>query len=173
MKKKLVAAVILLGTFFLSACSDITPDMGKKADTYFPEAYQVKNYTDGEVSAFGLNIAPAEEMGDWVVDWLTDVHAGDGYQYFVYSDPDSWDVYLYYPNNHSIPLLTNDDVAVNFSDGTLKIYVTENIEDTEFTGNAENWILHFAANPRGVWPTGVELYWNNVKILCDAVEYDT
>lgn len=173
MKKKLAVAVIVLGTVVLPACSDTTPDAGRETVAYFAEEYQVKNHTDGGISEFGLSIAPADEMGDWVVDWLADVSAGDGFQYFVYSDPDSWDAYLCYPANHTLPLLTNDDVTVEVIDGSLKVYVTESTEGTAAAENTETWVLHFAANPRGVWPTGVELYWNQAAIPCDAAKYST
>ena len=173
MKKVLVVAMILLGILFLSACTDTVSRTDKETNTYFNEEYQVKNHSDGGISTFGLNIAPADEMGDWVIDWLADVSAGDGFQYFVYSDPDSWDVYLYYPNSHIIHLLTNDDVAVDFTDSALKVYVTESIEDTMSTEHTEHWILHFAATPRGVWSNRVDLYWNDVEIPCDAAKYDT
>ena len=172
MKKKLVVAMILFVALVLPACSDATQDTSNEAASYFAEEQQVKNETDGEISAFGLNIAPADTMGDWVVDWLANVSIGDGFQYFVYSDPDSWDVYLYYPNNHAkIPLLTNDDVAVDFSDGSLKVYVTESIEETA-ADDTKDWILHFAAYPRGAWPTSVELYWNTAEIPCDATTFN-
>lgn len=170
-KKKLLVAMILFGVLFLSACSGTTQDTRNKAASYFAEEHQVKNYTDGEISAFGLNIAPADMMGDWVVDWLSNVSTGDGFQYFVYSDPDSWDVYLYYPNNHAkIPLLSNDDVKVDFSDSSLKIYVTESVGETT-TDDTKDWILHFASYPRGAWPSSVELYWNTVEIPCDAISF--
>lgn len=180
-------APVLLGILLFSACSGSgNPIRGQ----YFPEEYQVKNHTDGKNSAFGLNIAPAEEMGDWVADWLSGVTAGDGFQYFVYADPDSWDVYLYYPEKQAeIAALTNDDVSVEYAGGTLSVYVTacreeDGAADGSLTedgakegglaengaaegGLAENgkvWILHFAAYPLGAWPSEIRLYWNGCEI---------
>ncbi|MCD7992845.1 MAG: hypothetical protein LUK37_14145 [Clostridia bacterium] len=74
MKKNLVIAMILFGMLFLPACSDTQQDSRNKAFSYFAEEYQVKNYTDGEISTFGLNIAPADKMGDWVIDCCNKIY---------------------------------------------------------------------------------------------------
>lgn len=156
MSHKTVAAAFVCSALLLSACS-------KKP--YFPEEYQVKNYTDGEISAFGLNIAPADEMGDWVVEWLADVNDGDGFQYFIYADPDSWDVYLYDSEKQAdIQRLTNDDVAVEYADSTLNVYVTAGEETSIEAEEEEKWILHFTAQPFGAWPSKIKLYWNGYEI---------
>lgn len=130
MRRVIAVIMLILSVLFFSACSMGIHNPGNSREQYFSEEYQVKNRADGEISAFGLNIAPVDEMGDWVVDWMSGVTAGNGFQYFIYSDPDSWDVYLYYPERQAeIRTLTNDDVAVEYSDGTLSVYVTANRED--------------------------------------------
>lgn len=163
MRQIFFVTLIWMSMLILSACSAREP--------YFSEEYQVKNHADGEISTFGLNIAPATQMGEWVVDWIADVSEGDGFQYFIYSDPDSWDVYLYYPKmQRQISELTNSDIDVECSDGTLKVYVTENTEENTLTDDAQEWMVHFAAQPRGTWPSRVELYWNDVEVPCDATK---
>lgn len=170
------AALSVFCIVFLSACSASRDNPGNIRGQYFPEEYQVKNHADERISAFGLNIAPADEMGDWVVDWLSGVTAGDGFQYFIYSDPDSWDVYIYYPERQEeIKGLVNDDVSVEYSDGILSVYVTTCREDGGLTdsgpaGGGENWILHFAAYPFGTWPSKIKLYWDDCEILCEQVQ---
>lgn len=181
MKKIYVVVPLLCIVLLFGGCSnskDTFDEAAFKADTntlkqlYFPEEYQVKNIK-GEVSSFGLNIAPADEMGDWVVDWVANISEGEGFQYFVYSDPDSWDVYLCYPQNRTkLPLLSNDDVQVDFPDNTLKVYIAESLNPTAASDYVGDWVLHFSAYPRGVWPSAVELYWNGVEISCDAVSFE-
>ena len=171
MRRVIAVIMLLLSTLLFSACSGGIHNPGNSREQYFPEEYQVKNRADGEISAFGLNIAPADEMGDWVVDWVSSVTVGKGVQYFIYSDPDSWDVYLYYQEKQAeIQTLTNDDVAVEYSDGTLSVYVTANPADDILADEKEKWILHFAAKPFGAWPSEIKLYWNDSEVLCDAVD---
>lgn len=171
MRRVIPVTMLVLSTLFFSACSESIRDLGNSREQYFPEEYQVKNRTDGEISAFGLNIASADEMGDWVVEWVSGVTAGKGFQYFIYSDPDSWDVYLYYPERQAeTQMLTNDDVAVEYSDGILSVYVTTGREESISTDGEERWILHFAAKPFGAWPSKIKLYWDDCEILCDAMD---
>lgn len=172
MKRRLVVAILLVSTLFLSACSFNPKGKRNDEDPYFPEAYQV-DAINGEVSSFGLNIAPADEMDDWVVDWMDQISTGDGFQYFVYSDPDSWDVYLCYPNNRmKVSMLTNDNIQVEFSGDTLKVYITENFDNIVPSDDAQDWVLHFVAHPFGTWPSRVELYWDDIEIPCDATKFD-
>lgn len=77
-------------------------------------------------------------------------------------------------------MLVNSDVSVEFSDGTLGVYVVTNREESGFTDGSqtgsgltdgeEKWILHFAAYPFGTWPSETRLYWNGCEILCDKVQ---
>lgn len=171
MRRVITVTMLMLSILFFSACSGSRHSLGNSREQYFPEEYQVKNHADGKISAFGLNIASADEMDDWVVDWVSGVTAGKGFQYFIYSDPDSWDVYLYYPEKQAeTQMLTNDDVTVEYLDGTLSVYVTTCREENISTDGEEKWILHLAAKPYGTWPSEVVLYWNDCEILCDAMD---
>lgn len=171
MRRVIAVIMLILSTLLFSACSMGIYNPGNSREQYFSEEYQVRNRADGEISAFGLNIAPADEMGDWAVDWVSGVTAGNGFQYFIYSDPDSWDVYLYYPEKQAeIQTLTNDDVAVEYSDGTLSVYVTTSREESISTDEEAKWILHFAAKPSGAWPSEIKLYWDESEVLCDAMD---
>jgi len=163
--------MLISGTLFLSACSENTSDLFFSGKQVFPEEYQVKNHTDGEISAFGLNIAPADEMGDQVTDWVSDAADGEGFQYFIYSDPDSWDVYLYYPKGQAeTKMLTNDDVAVEYSDSTLSVYVTPCRQENISAEGNEKWILHLIAPTFGTWPSAIKLYWDGDELLCDSAK---
>lgn len=166
MKKTLIISLLLLSTLILSSCS-LLP---RKSS--FPEEYQVKNHSDEKVSTFGLNIASADKMGDRVLDWVSDVTEKEGFHYFICADPDSWDVYLYYPKKQTeTQLLTNQDVALEYSDHTLHVYVTvlqpEN-SPADKDETQEKRILHFMAPTIGAWPSEIRLYWNGSEISCDS-----
>ncbi len=170
-KRYAFAIHIIICSLVFSACSKHARNSRDVGGQYFAEENQVKNYADGEISPFGLNIAPADEMGDWVIEWLSSVTVGEGFQYYIYSDPDSWDVYLYYPKEQAnIRKLTNEDVAVDYSDNVLKVYIDPVNTGSGNTENEQIWLLHFAAYPFGAWPSEVELYWDGREVLCeDAV----
>lgn len=169
MKKTITFSLLILTTLLLFACSLLPHIPGASGKSHFPEEYQVKNQTDQTVSSFGLNIAPAGEMGDWVVDWLSDVTEKEGFQYFIYADPDSWDVYLYYPIKQAeIQMLKNDDIAVEYSDHILHVYVTSPHPEENSVHEEEKWILHFMAPTVGAWPANIRLYWDGSEILCDS-----
>ena len=140
--------MMLFSVLFLSACLGRESNSGKAGEPYYPEEYQVKNYADGETSVFGLNIAPADEMGDWALEWASGAADGQGFQYFIYADPDSWDVYLYYPGKQAeIQMLANDDVAVDYSESVLTVYVTSNHAEAVSAEGEREWLLHFTAPP--------------------------
>ena len=172
MKKTVCTFAIgmLLCSLLSSVCSGCALGSDDAEKSYFAEENQVKNYKDGDASAFGLNIAPADEMGDWAVEWLADVMDGEGFQYYIYADSDSWDGYLYYPQKQAeIRQLGNEDVAVEFSDGVLKVYVTPQEGGSSDMEDGEKWLLHFAAPPVGAWPSEIELYWDGDEVIRDAV----
>lgn len=129
---RMITVLLLVFCIVLCPACSRSTYKGDPRKPYFPEEYQVKEHGSGKASAFGLNIAPAGEMGDWAVDWVSDMTEGEGFQYLLYADPDSWDAYLYYPQKQAkIRVLTNDDVAVAYLDGILCVYVTAVPWDSE------------------------------------------
>ena len=113
---------------------------------------------------FTVNIAPADTMGEWVTDWLEGLEPGSGFQYFVYTDPDSWDVYLYYPDRQTeIQALTAADLRLEVQDSVLCFYATS--PALAETAADEVWIIHAAAPLLGTWPTEVALYW---EVPCEG-----
>lgn len=172
MRHILTAAVLLLILTCFSSCFSGAHSSSRLREPDFPKEYQVKNHTDGEISAFGLNIATADEMGEWVSDWTDQVIPGEGFQYYIYADPDSWDVYLYYPKKQGeIQLLSNENVSVEYSDHTLHVYVTFDSQKAipqDLGSTEETWILHLWALPFGAWPSEIQLYYNDSEIILDG-----
>lgn len=137
---RMITVLLLVFCIVLCPACSRSTYKGDPRKPYFPEEYQVKEHGSGKASAFGLNIAPAGEMGGWTADWVSEVREGEGFQYLLYADPDSWDAYLYYPQKQAeIRVLTNDDVAVAYLDGILCVYVTAVPADSE-EGAAGEWI---------------------------------
>lgn len=184
MKKKTAIPLLILSTLLLSSCFGLPHIPGIAKNTSFPEEYQVKNQTNGKISTFGLNIATADEMGDRVVGWVSGLTDKEGFQYLICSDPDSWDGYLFYPKKQpETQMLTNDQVAVEYVEHTLNVYVTtpcqestvpshKNIsaEEQKSAEPPKKWILHFAAPTFGAWPSDIRLYWNGSEVSCDSAD---
>ncbi len=164
MKKKITLLLSILSTLILLLSSCFKPSA-------FPEEYQVKNQEDKTVSAFGLNIAPADEMGDRVTEWVSGLTEKEGFHYLICSDPDSWDVYLFYPEKQAeTQMLANNDVSVKDTEHTLNVYVTEPSTEEPTTEKNKKWVLHFMAPTFGAWPSDIRLYWNDSEVLCDSTD---
>ena len=162
-RKHVKAAALLLAlsmAFSLASCA-----------YRFPDDYLVRDRKTGKTSSeFGLYISQPNVMGSWVKTWLGMVNRYDGFQYYIYSDTDSWDVYLFYPDRSGdIAKLKNSDVTVELEEetGTLMAYVEYSGTHTELQEGEADWLLHFVANPKGKWPHYVRLFWNGEEVVCD------
>lgn len=160
-KRKIAAAfTALMLVFSMTSCA-----------YKFPDDYLVCDHSTGKTSSeFGLYISQPNVMGSWVRTWLGTVNHYDGFQYYIYSDTDSWDVYLYFPDRSGdIAKLKNSDVTVELDEetGTLMAYVEYTGEPTPLPEGEDDWLLHFVANPKGKWPHYVRLFWNGEEIVCD------
>ena len=121
-----------------------------------------------EAAGYRVNVAPADTMGEWVTAWLEELEPGDGFQSFVYSDPDFWDVYLYYPEEQAaVQTLTEEDVRLEIRDSLLYVYASPG--EPADPPAEEPWVIHIAAPFRGPWPTGAVLYW---EVPCDDTHWN-
>lgn len=164
MKKKITLLLSILGTLTLLLSACFKPSV-------FPEEYQVKNQEDETISAFGLNIAPSDEMGDRVTEWVSGLTEKEGFHYLICSDPDSWDVYLFYPRKWAeTQMPKNNDVSVKYTDHILNVYVTEPPTEEPPTERNKKWVLHFMAPTFRAWPSEIRLYWNDREVPCDSMD---
>jgi len=95
-----------------------------------------------------------------IKDWVTSCPSGEKYYQYIFSDPDSWDMFVYYsPANGELQYS-----GVNFSvDGSIvKIYVTN--DDSPYDVKTDYILIRVQAPLRGDWPSLSELYVNGEKI---------
>ena len=87
-----------------------------------------------------------------IENWLSSCEPADGYYQYIYSDPDSWDMYIYYsPENGSMSAKGFRFAVV---DSVVKIQVqNDSLADTA----ADYFLLRVQAPLRGAWPNTSEL----------------
>ena len=123
--------------------SDIT-------DRYYEETsngYKAAIYTKEEIEV------------EKIESWLASCKPSDKYNQYIYSDPDSWDIFIFYsPEN-------TDFIGYSFRfsvDGSVvKIYVTS---DSSVDNPQDYLLIRIQAPLRGAWPNSSELYIDGNKI---------
>ena len=110
--------------------------------------YKAAFYTKEEITI--------EKSEDWLASCLS---TGVYYQY-IYSDPDSWDMFIYFPQSNG----GNSYNIFKFSvvDSIVNIYVTS--DNSNQSTNADYFIIRVQAPLRGAWPNASELYIDGKKI---------
>ena len=99
-----------------------------------------------------------ELIVDRIKEWIDSCDLNDGYYSFINSDPDSWEMYIYYPcktnNNHN----------------TFKFYVSEScvnvyVESIDTSVEKTDYILLLIQAPsRGAWPSSSKLFIDEKEI---------
>lgn len=163
----LVFLAVLLGVFIFCLRGMGKPDA-------IPEQYQVKEEETGAVSDYMLNITDREAIGLKAVDdWLTGCDpSGEGFQWLIYTDPDSWDAFFYLPSiRERVGNLTNNDVTITVTEEdsgrALNIYLHTRA-DMGKGKPAEEQLLHFIAPLRGAWPNEARVYIDGKELSCDG-----
>ena len=116
-----------------------------------------------EVTLSGYNAAfykKSEIDAERIVTWLDSCEPSEGYYQFIYSDPDSWDMFIYYSPEHG--LFSNDGFRF-FMDGSgsiLHIFVTNNESDE----TDDYMLIRIQAPLRGAWPNSSMLYLDSISI---------
>ena len=89
-----------------------------------------------------------------VLEWLDSIELSNnesGYYQYIYSDPDSWDMFLFVPNSEveSGRYVSTESMRFTIVDNIIKIYF-----DTTEVGPGASIIVLVQAPMRGVWPNG-------------------
>ena len=172
-----LVAVILLG---LVIGIDGSLQKGERdlVPTSVPEQYQVLDEENGKVSDYMLNITDTETIGlETVERWLKECDSTKtGFQWLMYTDPDSWDAFLYLPAlQETVGDLTNADVTIHITveeQQILNVFLHTR-KDMTHEKSAEEQLLHLAAPMRGIWPDEVRVYVDGEELNCDGMQiYD-
>ena len=98
-----------------------------------------------------------------ISEWLAACEPSGGYYHYIYSDPDSWDMFIYYPVKNN-----SNEVYKSFKfcvvEKIVRVYVESNEASFE-EPPSEYILLRIQAHPRGVWPSGSALFINGREIM--------
>ena len=126
----------------VSKYSDIT---GKDYEET-TEGYKAAFYTIDEISI------------DKIKDWIHSCNLNGKYHQYIYSDPDSWDMYLYYPTESK---MNYNKLKFYINDSCVNIYV----ESGDKLENTQKYVLIRVQAPhRGAWPSSSKLFVDNYVI---------
>jgi hypothetical protein len=135
--------------------------------------YSVKNHLTGKASDYKLRMSSPNEISLNPVDeWYSDVN-GNGYACLIYSDPDSWDVFIAVPDRRAeLSALTNDDIGIEIVGDILRVYIAQDNEPHLDAGlPIADKLIHLKAPMRGAWPNRVEVFWNGEALPCIGANY--
>jgi len=127
------------------------------------EAIDVKGYKS-------ILLYKKDYKGSRLEDWIKTCTRSGGYYQFINSDPDSWDMYIYYPEINSELKYIKYNVDFNIIDSVVKISINEEdaISDEEVI---KGLVLNIKAPLRDTWPSTSEVYVNGSKIDCIGQGY--
>jgi len=94
-----------------------------------------------------------------VASWLTACGKSEGYYQYIYSDPDSWDMFIYY--SPDVGRISSNGFKFSVVDSVVKVYVTN---DGSTGAHADFILIRIQAPLRGAWPSTSELYVDDRKI---------
>ncbi|MCL2544518.1 MAG: hypothetical protein FWE77_01220 [Clostridia bacterium] len=130
----------------VSKYSDITERWFEEtADGYKSALYRIEEITVERIS-----------------DWLAAQEPSGQYVHYIYSDPDSWDLFVYYPLE-STSERVYDSFSFCVTEQTVKLYVKGRPAAGEERPSAYI-LIRVQAPLRGAWPSRSELYVDSAPI---------
>lgn len=106
--------------------------------------------------------------------WIKSCSDADGYYQFINSDPDSWDMYIYYPNINPKPEYIRYKVDLKIEEKAegriLKVYISKQNVGSE-KQVIKDLVLEIKAPLRGAWPAKSEVYVDGKEVKCVGQDY--
>ena len=163
--KRIVFLIMALAVCFLTnGCANNTNEseeihwsVSKHSDITDKDYEEVQGYQ----AAF-LHIE--EIMVDRIKEWIDSCDLNGKYYHYIYSDPDSWEMFIYYP------------CETNNYDNTLKFYLADSyvnvyVESGDISEKKLDYVLLVIQAPlRGVWPSSSRLFVDNQEIELNAIK---
>jgi hypothetical protein len=133
----------------LSKYSEITDKKYEETS----QGYRAAFYTLDEISVDRIKI------------WLDSCDQKGKYCQYIYSDPDSWDMFLYYQTDAKAQY---DQMKFNVLKGCVNMHVKSSAASDAAIGQYY-MLLRVQAPLRGSWPTSSRLFIDDSEIsLCDS-----
>lgn len=156
--KQLIIVIVCVGLIFcISGCEN------NATNGLFQESLSTTQYSDAtgkyyEETKNGYKAALYEKSEitvEKIQSWLASCETGEKYYQYIDSDPDSWDMFIFYPIDYK-------SFSFSVVDSTVKFYLTSN----ELSTNSKEGytLIRVQAPSRGTWPNTSELYVDDSKI---------
>ena len=156
-QKNIIILLIVGILLFLSGCGEVKDEKVKDVKSYKSTILLKKDY-----------------KGSKLEKWIESCGSTGGYYEFINSDPDSWDVYIYYPNinpkSEYITYKVDMKIEENNEDRILKVYLTKQNADSD-EQVVKDLVLEVQAPLRGAWPTKSEIYLDGIQVKCVGRDY--
>jgi len=162
-KTVLTALSVLLLTVSVSACrkeSRSVESDGGLSVTKTGVAGRVYEETSG---GYRAAVYDAEEIsGERVKQWIDACREGDvqGFTFTIESDPDSWDMFIYYPVPDGAYISRSFRFCIE--DQTVIVYLESADDATE--SPADYVLIRVQAPTWGAWPTTARLYLDQAPV---------
>ena len=161
MKRTTVILICICLLFCTNGCKNGVDD------NHISSSLSVTKYSDTtgkyyEETANGYKAAfyqKSETNIERIETWLASCEPVEGYYQYIYSDPDSWDMFIYYVSENV--RFGGSNFKFLIDDSTVKVYV---INGDSASAAADYILIRIQAPFRGSWPNSSELYVNGDKI---------
>jgi len=160
MKCKIIVIISLCIMLFMNGCKNSIDNniFNGLSVTKYSDA--VKKYYEETSNGYKAAFYEKGEIDiDKITNWLDSCKHSKGYNQYIYSDPDSWDMFIYYSPENSI--LNGNSFKFSVDGSIVKIYVTN---DSSVNISADYILIRIQAPIRGTWSNSSELYLDDIKI---------
>ena len=146
----------------MSGCTNSIEDKSKSNGLSVSEYSEMTDrYYEETSSGYKAAFYEKDEIEiEKIENWLTSCSSGENYYQYIYSDPDSWDMFLYYSPIDSGIQYSGFSFTVDGS--TVKIYMSN--DGTPNDANKDYLLIRVQAPLRGAWPNSSELYLDDKKL---------
>ena len=163
--RKITSVFIFLLVILLSSCTSSSQKEKLSISKYNDSTGKNYEETDNGYKAafYDKNEITIEKIKKWIE--LCEIE--DGYHEYVYSDPDSWDMFIYYPTNNGI--YCSPSLKFSVVDQIVKVYITNNSSTNRI--NSNYILVRIQAPSIGAWPIKSELSIDNKRIEMQDHQY--
>jgi hypothetical protein len=162
MKRVVIALICFFVLLSIAGCNSgtdaVNPPNGLSITKYSEATGKYFEETPNGYRAVFLNI---EEITiERIANWIASCKASDSFYQFIYSDPDSWNMFIYYFPEDG--LYGYKSFRFSVTNSTVRVHVVT--EDSNSAFLSEYMLIRIQAPRRGVWPNKSELYVDDVMI---------
>ncbi|MCL1797979.1 MAG: hypothetical protein FWG24_06700 [Eggerthellaceae bacterium] len=162
MKRLIVLLVCFSLAVSLSGCRNID-DNNQTSDNLSTTKYNetTNKYYEETDNGYKATYYEKDEITPTAVaEWLSQCSSGEYYHEYIYTDPESWDLFIYYsPDKDEFNF---EDFKFSVTDSVVKIYATTNSSTQD--AKKDYLLIRIQAPQRGPWPSASKLFVDDISI---------